>query len=279
LLSGAWSQAERPPKTATVNIVVVDGLGGKVEGGRIVAFKNQRNGKDFAAYFHLDRFLGKTAEGIPYGHYTVIVSQPGFPDAERPVDISQHNVSVQVCIRTATVHIVDVGPLKRDVPAIHVESFRSREDDLDLAVKFQQGTAIGVPYGTYDLQANKSPTRTLHRRVPVFQSEVWVIFDFELPSVVPEYRAPRGVITGTINVADADRPIFVTLIGVHLDVVIDGKVEMSGGFGTFKLTGFNPEGRYLLVTSAPSGILDIRQIDTSTKEPIMIDLRDKPSPK
>jgi len=270
-----------PKETGAVHIVVVDSPGGKLEGGEIKVFKNQQTGQDLATRFHVDRFLGKTATNIPYGRYTLRITQPGFPDAQRLVNVFQADVDVEVCVRTATVHIVDLGPLSTTPEEVEVKSFKSREDDLDLATSFDHNRAAEVPYGIYDMRLGRTFGEELERRVDVFQPEVWVVVDLEFsPISLPEYRAPRWVVTGTINnISDEYEPIYVSLVGIHVGFKIDDRVKVEGTSGSFTLAGFNPRGKFLLVISGQNGILDVREVDIPLDKPIVIDLQRRTDPR
>ena len=259
-----------------MHIEVIDSPGGRLEGGEVKLFRNQRTRQDFARRFRKDRWLAQSAENIPYGKYELLVSQPGFPDAERPVDVTEADVHVQVYVRTATIHIVDVGPLAVPSEDIEVERFKSREDGYDLADRFTHDSAAKVPYGIYDIRVKmrSAAAEEVNRRVDVFQPDVWVLTELYVsPISLPEYPAPRYVLTGAIRNLNADdEPIYVTLVGLHIDFRIDDKVTVSENSGTFSLAGFNPRGMFLLITSGRRGVLDIREVTIPSKEPIVIDL-------
>ncbi|MHB8753402.1 MAG: hypothetical protein ACYC92_00360 [Candidatus Acidiferrales bacterium] len=274
---GVSAKTHEDARTAAVHVVVVDGLGqGNLQGGKIKSFKNLQTGRDLAASFHVDRFLDQTAAKVPFGHYELVLSQPGFPDAERPVDVFASDVNVEVCVRTATVHVLIVGAFTHDKLPIQVESFKSREDDFDLAKRFKGGTGIKIPYGTYDLRVTMPYAREARRRVDVFQPGVWVVVELEFASEGPAFRAPQWIVTGSVtNIKPDEAPIYVSLVGIHATYRIDDKVKMSGSSGTFKLAGFIPEVRFLLITSGQSGVLDIRQIKIPRDNPVVIDLAKK----
>jgi hypothetical protein len=274
---GVSAKAHEHARTAAVHVVVVDGLDQcQLQGGNIKSFKNLQTGRDLAASFHVDRFLDQTAANVPFGHYELVLSQTGFPDAERPVDVFAPDVDVQVCVRTATVHVVTVGGFTDEKLPIQVRSFKSREDDFDLAKRFEGGTGIKIPYGTYDLRVGKPYAREAQRRVDVFLQDVWVVVELELDSEGPAFRAPRWIVTGSVtNIGPDEAPIYVSLVGIHASYRIDDKVEISGSSGTFKLAGFIPEVRFLLITSGQSGVLDIRQIKIPHDNPVVIDLAKK----
>lgn len=263
------------PKEAAVRVTVIDGLGqGNLQGGNIKSFKNLRTGQDLAARFHLNRSLEKEATQVPFGNYDLILTQPGFPDAERPVDVFATDVDVQVCVRTATVHIVDVGAFHNDFPNVQVRSFRNEEDDFDLARRFQENTATRIPYGTYHLVVTKQYAMQTERYVDVFQPNVWVVVELEFDTERSPFRAPNSTLTGTVtNIASNEQPLYVSLIGIHTAYHIDDKVNISGSSGTFSFAGFMPELKLLLITSDQHhDILDIRQIKVPSDKPIVIDL-------
>src|SRR6185437_9554866 len=274
---GVSAKAHEHARMAAVHVFVVDGLGqGQLQGGKIKSFKNLQTGRDLAVSFHVDRFLDQTAANVPFGHYDLVVAQPGFPDAERPVDVFAADVDVQVCVRTATVHVVIVGAFTHDKLPIQVESFKSREDDFDLAKRFEGDTGIKIPYGTYDLRVKKPYAREAQRRVDVFQPDVWVVVELEFASEGPAFRAPQWIVTGSVtNIGPDEAPIYASLVGIHATYRIDDKVKISGSSGTFKLAGFVPEVRFLLITSGQSGVLDIRQIKIPHDSPVVIDLGKK----
>jgi len=272
---GAGPPSSAPDEIATVRVETVDGLGGKVTDAKIVSFKNQKNGHDLAKSFHVDRFLDSTASGVPYGRYDLRVQAPGFPEADRIVDVLGPEVSVEVCVRTATVHLVSAVDLDQAFTGLRVNSFKSREDNLDLAGQFRGGTASKIPYGVYDLWADH-PLGSAHRRVDVFQQEVWVIVGLEVYGELPEHRAPGRTISGRIeNITAGDEPLYVRLVGIYVGFSIDDKVRVAGSSGTFTLAGLNPFAKFFLITVGRRGILDVRQLDTSQTNPIVVDLGSK----
>ena len=268
-----YMQARPMPKTksATVRFTVVDGLGSKLADARVESFTNQKGGPELAKEFHVDRFRDLKASGVPYGDYILRVLAAGFPELERPVHISDPDVRLDVCVRTASVHIVLDYDLAGTSAEFKVESFKSRDDGADLVSRFQHGTGTKIPYGPYDL-AVFAHLGTGSRRVDVFQPETWVIVGPETYGET-EVLAPRKPFTGTVeNISPEDEPVFVRLMGIYFNYSLDDRVAVKGTSGTFTLVGFEPYGRYLLLTIGKKGILDIRPFDITQTSPIVIKL-------
>src|SRR5215472_14223426 len=226
-------------RDSTVHLIVVDGLGAKLHGGEIKSFLSKRTGQDLASRFHLDKFQEEVATAIPVGEYQLRVNQPGFPVASRVVQISKSDEWVYVSVRTAIVHVIDVGSMHESNGNFKVASFINVDDGNEFASAFHNNTAMDIPYGIYELVASMPFAHTVKRQVYVFKPEVWVFISLELsPVSLPEYLSPREVITGEVtNINPEDEPIYVTLVGLHVPYTIDDMLVMSGSSGTFKLAG------------------------------------------
>lgn len=268
-------------RSARVSFGVVDGLGrGNLRGGTVKSFKNLKTGRDLAKHFHLNRFLWQEATGVPYGSYDLKFDQPGFPERERPVQVAQHEVDFEVCVRTATVHIVPVYTFGKysDLEA-EVKSFKNDEYALDLASSFKRNTATNVPYGTYELRVENPAFFTVKQQADVFQPEVWVLIQPIVGSVESTFPAPTVTLSGTVKNLDPDEePIYIRLVdvfpGTAFSAAVDTRVAVSGNSGTFTLTGTPSSGEYSLVTFGRSGILDFRRIEVTEDftRSIVIDL-------
>jgi hypothetical protein len=269
-----------PSKAATVSFGVVDGLGkGNLQGGAVKSFKNLETGRELAASFHLNRFLDQEAKQVPYGHYELKFDQPGFPEIARPVDVSRSKVDFDVCVRTATVHLVPVhtsSDFKADV-----KFFRNDQYALDLASAFKENTALSVPYGIYDLRVENRGFYTLTQQVSIFQPEVWVLIHPEFGVEQPAFPTPTITLSGTVkNLNPAEEPIYVRLINIFptsavSNTPVDSKLTVSGDSGKFALAGTLPGGEYALVIFGRSGVLDFRKIELThdyAQHPVVIDL-------
>jgi hypothetical protein len=143
---------------------------------------------------------------------------------------------VPVSAKTATVHLVPDFDLVGAWADFRIDSFRSRDEDLNLAARFQGRTATKIPYGIYDLRISHR-LGLARRRVDVFQPDVWVIFGIETYGESAA-RGPRNVFTGTIeNINPDDEPVFVRAMAAYFDYSLDGKVTVKGRSGTFYLGG------------------------------------------
>lgn len=288
-----WPRALPPSgvftKTATVSFYVVDGMGkGNLHGGKVKSFKNLQTGRDLAARFHLDRLLEQEARRVPFGHYDLVLAQPGFPDLERPVDVLQSEVDLEVCVTTATVHIVPAlyasgGYMDFEAKVV---SFKGDDYGLDLASKFEKNTVTNVPYGSYDLRVENQGFSPVEQYVDVFQPEVWVLIQPMVGEIGDRYLGPTMTLSGTIkNLDSAEEPIYVRLVNIFPNRIYipadDTKVVVSGNSGTFTLAAGLSYGWYSLVTFGRTGILDFRRIEVTPdfkQEPIVIDLDGKAAP-
>ncbi|MGD0842107.1 MAG: hypothetical protein ABSA32_13210 [Candidatus Acidiferrales bacterium] len=188
LLVGVPSNAWTKPNTAFVSITINDGLGGTLTGAKVTSFKNLISGRDFAGRFHENDANDLSASGIPYGKYDLKFDQPGFPEAERPVNVSEEEVFIDACVRTATVHIVPVLGTGEAIDGItwgahslsaanrslktmrmNIELFNSVDDDSDLADHFVGAAAPNIPYGQYELHIDCNFGLTTMRPVDVYQ--------------------------------------------------------------------------------------------------------------
>lgn len=267
-------------KTATVYVYIVDGLTADPDVGQIKSFKNKQTGHDLAKNFRMDHHQQVKARGVAYGHYDLKLDQPGFPEAERPVDVFQPEVDLYVDVRIATVHIVPLylSGEPMDLEA-HVKSFKGDEYGLDLASSFKTNTAKKVPYGVYDLLVEERGFASFKEQVDVFQPEMWVLAALQ---VGREGSASTQTLSGIVkNLDPKEEPIYVRVVSVFPNGVdspaIDSKLDITGNSGTFNLIGIFSSSEYALATIGHSGILDFRKIVASDffQKPIVIDLGKK----
>jgi hypothetical protein len=270
------------PTEGSVYITVVDGVGGTVKGARLESFADAGTGANLASRFQSDGFGEIKGDGIPYGKYDVTIQAPGFPDLSRPVTVSKPEVFIEVPVRTATVRIIPVLNGGEDAGGLgpKVEEFKFSDDGSDLADRFKGDSAMQVPYGIYSLKVQSEGTFSAFQKVYVLKPEVWVVVGLDFAGFLPEHMGSKDVVSGRVDhVPSGEEPIYVRMIGVYLNYVVDDRVQVSGDKGTFSLAGFNPNGEFLLVTFGRTGVLDVRriQIPEAAKNPIVIDLQQKPS--
>lgn len=181
----------------------------------------------------------------------------------------------------ATVHIVIVDGFGRDLGEAKVSSFKDVGSGHDLAKRFRENTAKGIPYGVYQVRAYEVGYSTGQTIAQVFQPDVWVVVGLRIGEELPMFPAPRLQLTGTVkNFDPGEEPIYLRLVAVHSDFMMDsrlyGRLDASGqsGTGTFTLAGVIPDGKYFLITIGRTRILDVRQlkVEFPAKGPIVIDL-------
>ncbi len=178
--------------------------------------------------------------------------------------------------RKATVHVVFVDGFGRDIEA-KVVSFKVADTGHDLARQFQQNRAAGIPYGVYEVSAVQVGYVTAHVTAQVFQPDVWLVVALRPGEELPVFPAARLQLSGTIkNFDPGEQPVYVRLVGVYPDFIIQTRVEVSSNSGSFTLAGIIPDGKYVLVTIGRTKVLNVQLLDVHfpAKIPIVIDLAD-----
>jgi hypothetical protein len=175
----------------------------------------------------------------------------------------------------ATVHIVVVDGIGRDLGEAKVDSFKDMGRDRDLAGRFQKNATKGIPYGVYQVRVDKTGFFTGQMTTQVFQPDVWVVVGLRVGEELPMFPEPRLQLAGTVkNFGLGEEPIHLRLVAVYSDFMLDARVKASGQMGTFTLAGIIPDGTYILITIGRTRILDVRQLklEFPAKDPIVIDL-------
>jgi hypothetical protein len=186
---------------------------------------------------------------------------------------------LQVCgagqqqTRQATVHLVVVDGFGRDLGEAKVSSFTDVDTGKNLAERFHDNTATGVPYGIYTVHAREVGYFTGEVTAQVFQPNVWVVVGLRYGEELPIFPAPRLQIPGTVkNIDPSEQPVYVRLAAVYSDFIMDTRVALDHS-GSFTLAGVIPDGKYVLITIGRTKVLDFRLIDVQRPmAPITIDL-------
>jgi hypothetical protein len=177
----------------------------------------------------------------------------------------------------ATVHFVVMDGFGRDLGDAKVDSFKENSGaGKDFAKLFRNNLAKDIPYGVYEIRAYKTGYFTGQAMVQVFQPDVWVVVGLRAGEELPKFPAPRMQLTGTVKNSDpGEEPVYLRLMAVYSDFMVDAKVTISGQSGTFTFAGIIPDGKYILITNGATRILDVRQLklDFPAKEPIVVDLK------
>ena len=123
------------------------------------------------------------------------------------------------------------------------------DEGKHLADEFHSGVAVGVPYGTYRIEAHLTAYASDIRYVRVYQPNVTVILGLTLSEELPEVPPTlRGCITSQ---GELPENVFVKLLGVYNTISMEAYVSANGGFELGGLT----VGRFLLLAIDKSGIL------------------------
>jgi hypothetical protein len=175
----------------------------------------------------------------------------------------------------ATVHIVVVDGFGDDLGEAVVTSFRDFGTGQDLAGRFHENTATGIPYNVYQIRVHQVGFFTAQVTAQVFQPDVWVVIGLRYGEELPAFPAARLQLSGSIKNLDlGEEPVYLKLVGVYSDFIMESRVEATGHSGTFTLAGVIPDGKYILMTLGRTKILDVRQLDVKVPvpTPIVIDL-------
>jgi hypothetical protein len=164
------------------------------------------------------------------------------------------------------------GRFGRNLVEAKVSSFTD-DTGKNLAIRFRDNTATGVPYGIHTIRARQVGYVTGQVTAQVFQPEVWVVIGLQVSEELPIFPAPRLQIPGTVkNIDPSEQPVYVRLAAVYSDFIMDTRVALDHS-GSFTLAGVIPDGKYVLITIGRTKVLDFRLIDVQRPmAPITIDL-------
>jgi len=153
-----------------------------------------------------------------------------------------------------TVSVIAFSTDGRFLGAPEISRFES-EDHVNLAGRFRNGIAAGVPFGLYEVGGRLPAYYSDSARVAVYQSRVTVVlgleFGYEGPIAPPVLR---GQVLGLSSV-DAKRA-FVRLTSVFAHRSVESALAPDG---RFELCGFS-NGQYVLTAVGERGVLATRLI-------------------
>jgi hypothetical protein len=175
----------------------------------------------------------------------------------------------QTTAKLASVHIRILGLGGQDLGDAEIKQFTPQNDDnhKDFASQFHHNSASGLPFGVYDLRVRCLGHLTAEREVRVFQPDVWIVVGLVF-SV--EGGPLPWQLSGSVKGYDlAKGPVFMKLLGVYPDGVMDTK---AGDSGDFSISGII-QGRYVLVTLQNGQVLDGRSVYVPSDCPVVIDLK------
>lgn len=178
-------------------------------------------------------------------------------------------------LNKATVHIVVVDGFGRDLGEAKVDSFKNTDSGQDFSRHFRGNVSKDIPYSVYQVRVHISGYFSGQVTAQVFQPDVWVVVGLRYGEELPIYPAPRLQLTGAVkNIDPGEQPVYIRLVAVYSNFMMDTRVNVLGRSGTFTLAGVIPDGEYILLTIGRTRVLDVRQLKVAfpAKEPIMIDL-------
>ena len=140
-------------------------------------------------------------------------------------------------------------------------------DHRNLAARFRDGAAEGIPYGVYRVEARMPSFFSDVRYARVYQPVVRVVvglrFGEELPQVPPSLH-------GRVLALPVRSKSFVKLVGVYENVSIESAIDSDGGFS---LGGLSP-GLFLFLVVGENGILASRTLTVPyTGPPLEIEVK------
>jgi hypothetical protein len=173
----------------------------------------------------------------------------------------------QTTAKLASVHIRVVGHIGQDIGEPHIALFKLKDNDKDYASRFYHSSASGLPFGVYHLELWSKGNITAEREVRVFQPDVWIVVGLVF-SV--EGGPLPWQLSGSVKGYDiAKGPVFIKLLGVYPDGVMDTRAGDSGDFSILGII----QGRYVLVTLQDGHVLDVRSVYVPSDCPVVIDLK------
>jgi hypothetical protein len=158
-------------------------------------------------------------------------------------------------VRTATVRIVPVHvngmKLEGD---FKIDFFQEQNGKTDLASKFRNGAADGIPYGTYRARVHLPGFWSAERTVQVYQPDVLAVVGLQIGT---EGGPQMSDIKGRVDGADPSAgPVRIRMLGVYSDDIRDVESNASGAFIFFGA----PAGDYVLIATQGHKILGLEPI-------------------
>ena len=182
---------------------------------------------------------------------------------------------------TATVEVLGFasnGGFIQTSPSVEVfENYKRK----NLAEKFKNGVAEGVPFGVYRMKGYVQGFLSEERTVWVFQRHTTIILGLTVGGIdFPITHNFRGRVFG--KPLPTGKKSFVKLSGIFSGVSAESLIGADGGFEV----GNVPDGNYLLLVVSDDSLIAIRQVHIPNDQanfgvPYVIDVRGKyetPSP-
>ena len=137
-----------------------------------------------------------------------------------------------------------------------VRLFQS-QDEGDRSRQFHEGTADGIPFGVYKLEAHVNGFYPETRYVAVYRPNVTVVVGLPFGREAPALPVPPSVHGRVIGILPRDRKTFAKLTGIYSNRSFESSISADGQFD-FSVPW---DGRYLLLVVSEDGVLGTRVID------------------
>jgi hypothetical protein len=156
----------------------------------------------------------------------------------------------------ATVTVLAFDTTGRFLGAPDINLFE-RENEKNLAEKFHEGVAKGMPLGVYRIEAVLPAYYPERRIVRVYQPDVTIVMGLEsgFREASPVPLTLHGRVTGKVPAVAKHR--FVKVSGVFVDVSVEASIGQGGVFDVSGLSW----GLYLLFVVDEDGILAMRTLN------------------
>jgi hypothetical protein len=142
----------------------------------------------------------------------------------------------------------------RYLGAPEVTAFIDTGNQQNLAAKFHDGAATGIPYGVYRIEGRQPWHYTAERYVRIYQPSAAVTLGLRFAAELPE--TPPTLPGRIIGLAAPAGRGFVKLVGIYEDVSVESAIDSGGNF---TLGGLSP-GAFLLLVVGEKGILASRSL-------------------
>ena len=127
-------------------------------------------------------------------------------------------------------------------------------DHRNLAGKFRDGVATGIPYGVYRTEVRLPGYFSDVKYVRIYQAEATVVMGLRFGEELPQ--TPPSLSGRVIGLSTPPGKTFIKLVGVYENVSIESAISSDG---KFEIGGLSP-GRFLLLVVSENGILAHRPL-------------------
>lgn len=154
----------------------------------------------------------------------------------------------------ATVRVVAYEANGRYLGMPDVRTFVELDNKENLASKFHNGVASGIPYGEYQIEGHESAYFPDSRHIAVYQPFVTIVLGLRFASELPQI--PPTLPGHVIGLQGSTEKTFAKLIGVYENVSMESSID---GDGRFTLGGLS-SGLFVLLIIGEKGVIASRTL-------------------